>query len=63
MHLNEHALNITPEDLQGRDQLMIDFGPNKGVVHLVIHRHNCRIVAWLDKAMAKLQKKTYRIGG
>ena len=56
MKLDQYALTITEADLQGRDQIWIRLkGGNH--IHLTMHKHNFHIVAWVDRAWAKLVKK------
>lgn len=61
MKLDQYALMITEEDLQGRDQLWIDLGPGRGRIHLSLHKQNFRIAAWVDKTWGKLTKKVHRL--
>jgi len=59
MELDRLALTITEADLQGRDQVWIKLAGGNHI-HLTLHKHNFRIVAWVGQSWSKLVKKMYR---
>ena len=59
MKLTETCLEIEVKDLQGREQVWIDFGLELGRVHICVHKNSSRVVAWLRKTVGKMTKATY----
>ena len=60
MKLTENCLEIELKDLQGRQQVWMDFGLELGKVHVCLYKNSCGVKAWLRKGVAKMAKKVYR---
>jgi len=60
MKKTQNAIIINPEDLEGRSLVWIDFGINRGQIHISLHKHGGFFTCWINKRIKSIKRHTYR---